>query len=181
MREIEQRAVAGQVERRWALKSGRLGHAWHLCQWIKWFNNPYFMVMSWHLTEIAHSKHMVLSLAHSSVQFGCSVVSHSLCNPMDCSTPGFPVHHRLPEPTQIHVHHIGDTMQQSHPLSSPSPPAFNLFQHRGLFQWVWFIASGGQSIGVSASASVLPMNIQDWFPLGWTGWISLPIMESSIT
>jgi len=54
----------------------------------------------------------------------------------------------------------------------PSPPAFNLSQHQGLFQWVSFFASGGQSIGVSASASVLPMNIQDWFPLGWTGLIS---------
>ena len=53
-------------------------------------------------------------------------------------------------------------------LSSPSP-AFNISQHQGIFQWV----SGGQSIGASASASVLPMNIQDWFPLGWTGWISL--------
>ena len=56
--------------------------------------------------------------------------------PMDCSTPGFPVHHQLPEPTQTHVHHIGDAIQPSHPLSSPSPPAFNLSQHQGLFQWV---------------------------------------------
>ena len=57
-------------------------------------------------------------------------------------------------------------------LSSPSPPALNLSQHQGLFQCQFF-ASGGQSIGVSASESVLPMNIQDLFPLGWTGWISL--------
>ena len=55
---------------------------------------------------------------------------------------------------------------------SPSPPAFNLSQHQGLFQWV-SSASGGQSIGISASASVFPMNIQDWSPLGLTGWISL--------
>ena len=60
----------------------------------------------------------------------------------------------------------------SHPLSSPSPPAFNLPQHQGLLQCQFF-ASSGQSIGISASASVLPVNIQDWFPLGWTGWISL--------
>ena len=55
---------------------------------------------------------------------------------MDCSTPGLPVHHQLPEPTQIHVHGVDDAIQSSHPLSSPSPPAFNLSQHQGLFQWV---------------------------------------------
>ena len=66
-----------------------------------------------------------------------SVQSHlTLCNPVDCSTPGFPVHHQLPEPTQTHVRHVGDTIQPSHPLSSPSPPALNLSQHQGLFQWV---------------------------------------------
>ena len=55
---------------------------------------------------------------------------------MDCSTPGLPVHHQLPELTQTHVHLVGDTIQPSHPLSSPSPPALNLSQHQGLFQWV---------------------------------------------
>ena len=70
------------------------------------------------------------------VQF--SSVSQScptLCDPMDCSTPGFPVHHQLPEFTEIHVHWICDAIQPSHPLSSPSPPAFNLSQYQGLFQW----------------------------------------------
>ena len=90
---------------------------------------------------------------------------------MDCNSPGLPVHHQLPEFAQTHVHWVGDATQPSHPLSSPSSPAFNLSQIQGLFQWV--SSSGGQSIGVSASASVLPMNIQDWFPLEWTGWISL--------
>ena len=66
---------------------------------------------------------------------------------------------------------LGDAIQPSHLLSSPSPPDFNLSQHQGLFQWV--SSSGGQSLGVSASASVLPMNTRDWSPLGWTGWISL--------
>ena len=236
-----------------------------------------------------------------------SCVCLILCDPMDCSTPGLPVHYQLPEFTQTHVHWVCDAILPSHPLSSPSPPAFNLSQHQGLFQrvtssiqvakvlelhnqsfpwifrtdffridwldllavqgtqessptpqfksisssvlsylsWVkiysqfshsvmsdslrphglqharlpcpsptsraysnscpshwWchptisssvvpfysylqsfpasgsfpmsqFFASGGQSTGVSASASILPMNIQDWFPLGWTGWISL--------
>ena len=106
----------------------------------------------------------------------CCSVSQScptLCSPMDCSTPGFPVHHRLSELAQTHVHWISDAIQPSHPLLSPSPPAFNLSQHQGLFQWSQFFISGGQSTRVSASASVLPMNIQDWFPLVWTGWISL--------
>ena len=91
---------------------------------------------------------------------------------MNRSTPGLPVHHQLPEFTQTHVHWVGDAIQPSHPLSSPSPPAFNLSQHQGLLQCQFF-SSGGQSIRVSASTSVLPMNTQDWSPLGWTGWISL--------
>ena len=60
----------------------------------------------------------------------------TLCDPMDCSTPGFPVHHQLPEPTQTHVLWVSDAIQPSHPLSSTSPPAFNLSQHQGLFKWV---------------------------------------------
>ena len=60
----------------------------------------------------------------------------TLCDPMNCSMPGLPVHHQLPEPTQTHVHRVGDAIQQSHPLSSPSPPAFSLSQHQGLFKWV---------------------------------------------
>ena len=96
----------------------------------------------------------------------------TLCDPMDCSMPGLPIHHQLPEFTQTHVHRVSDAMQPSHPLLSPSPPAFNLSQHQGLFKSQFFV-SGNQRIGVSASASVPPMNIQDWLPLGWTGWITL--------
>ena len=67
----------------------------------------------------------------------CSVTKSclTLCNPMDCSTPGLPVHHQLLELAQTHVHWVSDAIQPSHPLSSPSP-AFNLSQHQGLFQWV---------------------------------------------
>ena len=67
------------------------------------------------------------------VQFNHSVMPDSF-DPMDCSTPGFPVHHQLPELVQIHVHRVSDTIQPSHPLLSPSPPAFNLSQQQGLFQ-----------------------------------------------
>ena len=70
------------------------------------------------------------NIQFSSVTQSCS----TLCDPMDCNTPGFPVHHQLPEPTQTPVHCIGEATQPSHPLSSHFPPAFNLSQHRGLFQ-----------------------------------------------
>ena len=104
--------------------------------------------------------------------FSCSVVSSSLRPPMDCSMPGFPVLHHLPEFAQTHVHHIGDAIQPSYYLSSPSPPACNISQQQDLFQWV---SSSYQvaKAGASASTSVLPMNIQGWLPLGLTGLISL--------
>ena len=60
----------------------------------------------------------------------------TLCDPMNCSTPGLPVHQQLPESTQTHVHWVSDAIQPSHPLLSPSPPTFNLYQHQGLFKWV---------------------------------------------
>ena len=98
-------------------------------------------------------------------QFSPVAWSHTtLFNPMDCITPGLPVHHQLPEFTQIHVLWVSDAMQPSHPfLLLPSILA-SLRQ---------FFTSGGQSIGVSASTSVLSKNTQNWSPLGWTGWISL--------
>ena len=97
----------------------------------------------------------------------------TLCNPMDCSMPGFPVFHYLSEFSQIHVRWVSDATQLSHPLPPTSPPALNLSQHEGLFQWVGSLHQADQSIGASALASVLPMNIQGWFPLGLTCLISL--------
>ena len=115
-------------------------------------------------------------LAHrNSVQFSSFTQSClTLCNPMDCSMSGFPVHHQLPELTQIHAHWVGDAIQLSYPLSSPSPPAFSLSQHQGLFQWISSSHQVAklQSIGVSASASILPMNYSG-LPLGLTGLVSL--------
>ena len=112
-------------------------------------------------------------IPHGLVHF--SSVAHlclTPCNPLACSTSGLLVHHQLLELAQTHVHQVSDPIQPSHPLSSLSP-AFNLSQHQGLFQWVSSFISGGQSIGASGSASVLPMNIQDWFLLGLTGLIFL--------
>ena len=104
----------------------------------------------------------------SSVTQSCA----TFCDRMDCNMPGFPVHHQLPEPAQTLVHWVSDAIQPFHPLSSPSPPAFNLSQYQGLFQRISSLHQVVK-VGVSASASILPMNIQDWFLLGWTGWISL--------
>ena len=112
----------------------------------------------------------------ASVQFSHSVMSD--CDPMDCSMPDFPVHHQYAELAQTHVHWVGDAIQSSHPLSTPSPPAFNLSSAR-IFSNESVLPSGGQSIGVWASTSVTPMNIQDWFPLWLSGLISLQSRELS--
>ena len=98
----------------------------------------------------------------------------TLGNPMDCSMPGFPLHYQLPDIAQTHAHQVSDSIQPSHLLSSPSPPSCNLSQYQGLFQWV-DSASDGQSIGASVSA----MNIQDQYPLGLTGLISLQSKDLS--
>ena len=133
------------------------------------------LVFIWKRSTSEGQGHGVLFVQFSSITQLCP----TLCDPMDCSTPGFPVHHQVSELAQTHVHLPGDAIQPSHPLSSPSPPAFNLSQHQGSFLMSQFFASGGQSTGVSASAaasaSVLPMNIEDGFPLGWTNWFSLLI------
>ena len=111
---------------------------------------------------------------YTSVQFNSVTQScPTLCDPIDCSTPGLPVHHQLLEFTQTHVHWVSDAIQPSHPLLSPSLPTFNHSQHQGLFKWVSSSHKVAKVLGVSASASILPMNIQGWFPLGWIGWISL--------
>ena len=104
-------------------------------------------------------------------QFCSSIMSDSL-QPMDCNMPCFCIHHQLPELAQTHVHQVGDAIQPSHlccPLCLlPSIfPSIRVFSSESALHIRW------QSIGVSASASVLPMNTQGWSSLGWTGWISL--------
>ena len=94
---------------------------------------------------------------------------------MNCSTPGLPVPHQLPESTQTHVHQVGDDIQPSSVV--PFSSCLQSFPASGSFQMSQVFKSGGQSIGhlqhQSASTSILPMNTQDGSPLGWTGWISL--------
>ena len=104
------------------------------------------------------------SVQFSSVTQSCP----TLWDPMNCSTPGLPVHHQLPEITQTHVHWVSDAIQPSHPLSTPFPPAPNPSQHQS-FPMSQLFAWGGQSTGVSALASFLPKNTQGWSRLGyWT-------------
>ena len=94
-----------------------------LCPW----NKHCVRQCMWNVYELSHinfQNNPVSSV--SSVAQSCP----TLCDPVDCSTPGFPVHHQLPEPTQSHIHHISDAIQPAHPLSSASPPALNLSQHR---------------------------------------------------
>ena len=113
---------------------------------------------------LPHSRQILYQLRHTK---SC-LTPH---NPMDCSTPGSPVLHYLPEFAQVHVHWVGDAVYPSHPLSSPSSPALSLSQQQGLFQMSQLFASGGQSIG--ASVWVLPMNVLGWLPLRMAGLISL--------
>ena len=96
----------------------------------------------------------------------------TLCDPMNHSMPGLPVHHQLQEFTQTHAHRVGDAIQPSHPLSSLSPPAPNPSQHQGLFQWVNSLHKVATVLEFQLQ-HVCPLNTQDWSPLGWTGWISL--------
>ena len=103
----------------------------------------------------------------------CCLVTQScltLCDPMNCSTPGFPVLYYLPEVAQAHVHWVNDAIQPSH---LPFSFCLQSFPESGSFPTSQLFTSGGQSTGASAPASVLPMNIQDWFPLGLIGLISL--------
>ena len=104
----------------------------------RWVITPSWLSRSWWsllYSSSVYSCHLFL-ISSASVQFSSVAQScPTLCNPMDCSMPGLPVHHQLLEFTQTHAHWVGDAIQPSHPLSSPSPPTFDPSQHQGLFQW----------------------------------------------
>ena len=171
---------------------------WGLVQGSRDYGYSHMLLLIWHFIlllthntstsrQISSSSSLCLgpSMYVSSGQFSAVTQScPTLCDPMDCSTPGFPVHHQFPEFTQINVHWVSDAMQPSHPLSSPSPPAFNLSQHQGLFQRV------GSSHQV---AKVLEFQFQhpsfQWTPrtdILWMDWLDLLAVprdsqESSLT
>ena len=96
---------------------------------------------------------------------------------MDCSTPGFPVHHQLPDVTQTHVHWVGDAIQLSPPLSSPFPPALNLSQHQGLFQWV---SSSHQVKYWSFSFNIIPSNEHSGLFSFRMGWLDLLTVQGTL-
>ena len=102
------------------------------CKSVRVLKVKLYQGMSDFVYNRGQAKSKKCSIQFSSITQSCP----TLCDPMDCSMAGFPVHHQLPEPTQTHVHWVGDAIQPSHPLLSPSPPAFNLSQHQGLFKWV---------------------------------------------
>ena len=119
------------------------------------------------------------SVQFSSVAQSCL----TLCDPMNRSTPGLPVHHQLPEFTQTHVHQVSDAIQTSHPLSSPSPLAPNPSQHQGLFQWVSSSHQLAKVLELQLQHQFfIPMNIQGWFPwLVWSPYCPGDSQESSPT
>ena len=102
----------------------------------------------------------------------------TLCDPMNCSVPGLPVHHQLPESTQTHVRWVSDAIQPSHPLSSPSPPALNLSQHQGLFQWVNSWHQVAKVLEFQLQHQSFQWTPRTGSPLGWTGWISCSPRDS---
>ena len=111
-------------------------------------------------------KSVIISVQFISVTQSCP----TLCDPMNCSTPGLPVHQQLSEPAQTHVHRVHPTISSSVVPFSSCPQSFLA---SGSSQMSQLSTAGGHSIGVSASISVLPMNTQGWSPSEWTGWISL--------
>ena len=139
--------------------------------------SPIFSSIFWTSVHVYLKLHIVISefiSCYSFLSLHLSSVSQlclTLCNPVNRSTPGFPVHHQLPESTQTHVHWVGDAIQPSHPLSSPFLlplifPSIRVFSKESALHIRW------PKYGVSASTSVLLVNTQDWSSLGWTGWIS---------
>ena len=123
------------------------------------------------ITPFDHTLYLLSLDQFSSVTQSCP----TLCDPMNRSTPGLPVHHQLPESPQTHVHGVSDTISSSVVSFSSCPQSLLA---SGSFQITQFFSSGGQSIRVSASTLVLPMNTQDWSPLGWTSWNSLQSKDS---
>ena len=130
---------------------------WNFASFFNFNNNDKLFILGLHCSPAPNPSVQFSSVAHS-----CP----TLWDAMDCSMSGFPVHHQLSELAQTHVH---PTILFS---VIPFSPCLQSFPASGSFSMCQLFASDGQSIGVAASASVLPVNIQDWFPIGWTVWIS---------
>ena len=129
------------------------------------------LLLKWKKSDFFDTPPPFFSYFELFLLFSHSVMPDSLW-PMDGSMPGFLVLQYL-EVAQTHVHWVGDVIQPSNPLSSPYPPAPQSLPASESFPMSQLFAWGGQNIGIWVSASIFLMNIQGWFPLGWTGWISL--------
>ena len=140
------------------------GAWWATTKWLSTYNVIHTVYV--YLTTL--SMQITNKIQFSSVAQMCP----KLCNPMDYSTPGFPVHHQLPELTQTHVHWIGNAIQPSHPLLSPSPPTFNLSQHQGLLKKVSSSHQVTNILEFQLQHQCFQLNMLDWCLLGLTGWIS---------
>ena len=155
-------------------------HVWFFAtQWTAAHQASLSHTISWNLPKFMSiasampSSHLILwhSLLLSFSLNSVAQLCLAICDTQDFSTPGFPVHHQLPDLAQTHAYQVGDTTQPSYLLTIPfsSWPQFLLAS--GSFPMSQLFAWGGQSTGVSALASFLPMNTQDWSPSEWTGWI----------
>ena len=132
---------------------------------------PYLAIFMIHTTFLSLLGLICLNSLPCCCCFSVAKSCPNLCDPMNSSTPDFPVLHYIPEFGKTHVHQVSDAIQPYNPLSLPSLLAFSLSQHQGLFQWV---SSHQMAKYWSFSFStILPMYIQGWFPLGLTGLISL--------
>ena len=175
----------GWLQRTWAWKRGPPKKKQTRLYFV---NNPTSILFTLNIPVISLQDFLLIKedstrLGNITVQFSHWTQSCStLCDPVDCSTPGLPVHHPAPTACSNSCWASDDWCCQSSSwwchstiLSSVAPfsSCLQSFPASGSFAMNQFFTSDGQRIGVSASASVLPMNIQDWFPLGWTGWIYL--------
>ena len=141
---------------------------------LGFFGSVLFYFFVWRVRTSSYGSSLQ---CHENLMFKAISSVQSLSNvwlfvtPMDCGTPGFPVHHQLLELAQTHVHWVGDDIQLSHPLSSPSPPScFQSFPASGSFSVNQFFTSGGQSIGASISTSVLRWIFRIDFFYNWLVW-----------
>ena len=132
-------------------------------------------MFSLHLRDSSHGPSFrIVSVQFSSVAQSCP----TLCNPMDCSTPGLPVHHQLPEFIQTHAHWVSDAIQPSHPLLSPSLPVFNLSQHQGLFKWI--SSSHHWPKYWSLSFIISPSNEHSGLMSFGMGWLNLLAVQGTL-
>ena len=159
---------------------------WNPFDWTPVIPSPQFPPLpNWYKRHTIGTQGREVVFVYLLVQFSSVVQScPTLCDPMDCSMPGFPVYHQLPELAQTHVYWVGEAIRSSHPLSSPFPPAFNLSQHQGLFQWISSLNQVDKVLEVQLHHQSFQWIfrtdfLQDW--VVWSPWSPRDSQESSPT